>query len=244
MRGFVLQAVAERAALADVFELADREHRAAVVVVHGRHGERDPHRLAVGSAAVASRPGSRRVVPPRSRGGGRAVSRRSSGWVMSTTFTPDERVAHLVAEHLVHRLVRADDRRPTGSTSVMPMPASSNAWRNTSCAWRSAASDCLRSEMSRRFATQPSTLGSSNRFVNVTSNQRHDPSWWRRRVSTRADAASSGVSSSSCGEARDVAVVHDRVHQHADRLVRRVAEHLSRTPGSRSSRSRRTRRRG
>ena len=78
----------------------------------------------------------------------------------------------------------------------MPIPASSNACRNTSWACRSAASDCLRSEMSRRFATQPWTLGSSNTFVNVTSNQRHVPSWWRRRVSTRADADSVGVSSS------------------------------------------------
>ena len=37
----------------------------------------------------------------------------------------------------------------------MPIGASSNAWRNTSCASLSAASCALRSVMSRRFATQP-----------------------------------------------------------------------------------------
>ena len=47
VRGLVLQAVAERTALADVLDLADREHRVAVVVEHGRHRDRHPHGLAV-----------------------------------------------------------------------------------------------------------------------------------------------------------------------------------------------------
>ena len=65
---------------------------------------------------------------------------------------------------------------PVSPTSPMPIGASSNACWNTAWASFSAASDALRSVMSRRFATHPSTLGSCMRFVTITSNQRHVPS--------------------------------------------------------------------
>jgi hypothetical protein len=65
----------------------------------------------------------------------------------------------------------------------MPIGASSNAWRKASCASLSAASCALRSVMSRMLATQPSTLGSFDKSVTITSNQRQVRSRWSRRAS-------------------------------------------------------------
>ena len=79
--------------------------------------------------------------------------------------------------------------------------------------------------MSRRFATQPSTLGSSDRSVTITSNQRHVPSRWRRRVSSRVPTRCRGAPGDRAN-ARHVDIV--RVHEvdavHADRFRRGIAE--------------------
>ena len=157
----------------------------------------------------------------------------------------DERVADLVAEHLLHRVVRADDACPTGRrascrcrrrrTRAGTPPAPGAAPPPTACVRRCRGGS----------RPSPRRSGSSNRFVNVTSNQRHDPSWWRRRVSTRADAAlvrrlvvelarSAATSSSSM-------IVF---MQHADRLVRAVAEHRLERRARVARRCRRARRRG
>ena len=88
VRGLVAETVAERLPLGDVLELSDREHRTAVVVLHRRHRQRDPHRLAVGAQRAGSRCGSRRWRRRRSACRSAPTACASSGCVISTRRTP------------------------------------------------------------------------------------------------------------------------------------------------------------
>ena len=107
--GFVLQAITERPPLADVFELTDGEHRAAVVVLHGRDRERDPHRFTVGSEQTLF---DTEAVPCSRFELAKAIECEAPivGVREVHEIHARERVADLVTEHLVHGFVRTGDR--------------------------------------------------------------------------------------------------------------------------------------